>query len=405
MFGFWEQIKRLCKPNAAWVAMFCALCLTFVGIYAIDTTHAGKSDRQLLWLGISLCMMFFCCLPSPKTVSDWSVPIFWVVVLLLVFVLLPFVPESIVKPLKGARSRINFQFMKFQPSEIAKFTFVLALAWYFRYRKNYRELKGLLMPFAIMFLPVILILKQPDLGSAIIFGPAFLVVLLAAGCKLKHLITILLLGGVVMGLNVAVILYDPPHEYVDGKGKLPGWAHVMKGHQEKRIAAMLWAKRYQDREGFQQDRGIRLLSAGGIWGYETKERSAQLIKANALPEEHNDMIYCVIVNRWGLVGGLVVIGLNLVMTLSLLVVVARLRDPFMRLATVGMVAIFFGQAVIHIGVNVRLIPNTGITLPFVSYGGSSLMAGFMMMGLILNFASRRPGRLMRPSFEFDGDED
>ncbi|MFW6032260.1 MAG: FtsW/RodA/SpoVE family cell cycle protein [Phycisphaeraceae bacterium] len=126
-----------------------------------------------------------------------------------------------------------------------------------------------------------------------------------------------------------------------------------------------------------------------------------MLKYNYLPEAHNDMIFAVISARWGLAGAAAVLGMYLVLGSSFVLAAARSKDPFARLACVGFGAILFVQAAINIGVTLGLIPLTGITLPFISYGGSSLLSSFIMLGLMLNFASRRPAPLTRPSFEFD----
>ncbi|MEO1237461.1 MAG: FtsW/RodA/SpoVE family cell cycle protein, partial [Planctomycetota bacterium] len=121
-----------------------------------------------------------------------------------------------------------------------------------------------------------------------------------------------------------------------------------------------------------------------------------------LPEAHNDMIFAVIVNRWGMRGGIGVMLLYLVLIGSMFAVAATTRDPLGRLSCVGFAAIFLAQAVINIGMTLGVLPITGITLPLVSYGGSSLLFSFMMVGLTLNFASHRPAYVTRESFEFDG---
>jgi cell division protein FtsW (lipid II flippase) len=120
-----------------------------------------------------------------------------------------------------------------------------------------------------------------------------------------------------------------------------------------------------------------------------------------LPEAHNDMIFAVIVNRWGLVGALAIFALYMLIITSLVVIGGQSRDPFVRLATVGFAGLIFTQAAINIAVNVGLLPVTGITLPFMSYGGSSLVATYAMIGLAMNFAALRPAIISRLSFEFD----
>lgn len=396
-----RPIRDIARPHAGWWVLLLSLLLTIIGIAAIDTVDPGSADRQTRWLAISLVFMAICALPQPKLVGHMAYPMLVVSILLLVFVLLPFIPRSIVPVRNGARAWINLRLMMFQPSELAKISFVLALAWYLRYRSSYRTLRGLAVPFVIMFIPVGLILKEPDLGSALLFAPTLFVMLVAAGAKLRHMLSLVAVGMVVLSVNIAVIAYDPPHlERLGGQRRLPEALHILKPHQEARIAAMLYADRYQDREAYQQIVAKRLVAAGGFVGY-GKQRAGDVIRFNRLPFDHNDMIFAVIVNRWGLAGALVVIGLYTGLVISIGAVSLRCKEPFSRMACVGFAGLIFTQASINIGVNIGLVPVTGITLPFISYGGSSLLGMFIIVGLVMNFASRRPGLITRPSFEFD----
>lgn len=384
------QLRQLLRPHPGWYGVFAALMLTGIGIAAIGTVEPGFAGAQAQrWLPVALVVMGICVLPHPRVIGFATYPMLAVSLALLLFVLLPFIPRSIVPVINGARSWINLGLMNFQPSEVTKAAFVLALARYLRYRDNYRTLRGLLVPFLIMFVPVVLILKEPDLGTALLFAPTLFVVLVAAGAKLRHLFSLLAVGVVVIGANVAIIAFEAPQ-----------WMHVLKPHQEARIASMIHPEKHRNREGYQQQIAMTILGAGGVNGMGA-QRSHTILRFNHLPEDHNDMIFPVIVNRWGLVGAGVVLALYLVLIGSFILIAARSKDPFARLACVGFAGMIFTQATINIAMTVGLLPITGITLPFVSYGGSSLVATYAMLGLVLNFASRRPAMLSRPSFEFD----
>jgi len=304
----------------------------------------------------------------------------------------PFMPRSIVPVRNGARAWISLGSITLQPSEMAKVLFVLSMAWYLRYRRSYRTLRGLLVPFFIMFIPVILILKQPDLGTALLFAPALFVMLVAAGAKMRHLGLLLGLVVAMVGLNVAIVLWAPDS------------IQLLRPHQRARIESMVSLMRGDTRfiktTAYQQDKAMTLVSSGGLTGYGA-ERSETIVRFNSLPHAHNDMIFAVICNRWGAAGALGVLSLYFVLVGSILMVAGRSKDPLARLACVGFAGIIFTQVVINVGMNLGLVPITGITLPFISYGGSSLVTTFIMVGLTLNFASRRPAMLSRPSFEFD----
>ncbi len=395
-----KQLLDLLAPTPAWAAVVAAVLLALIGIAAINTSTRGEAmaQRQAQWLVIALIGMTACMLPRPGWLARAS---YWLLALvLLVLAVMPFLPRSIVPMINGARCWIEVGGRQLQPSELAKIAFILALAQYLRHRQNYRTLLGLLAPFAIMLLPVGLILRQPDLGMAVIFVPTLFAVLIAAGAKLRHLGALVGIGVLLVGVNVAVVAFDPPpvSPASESGRRLPAWAHPMKWHQEVRFAAMIYPQRYEQ-SGSQQDVAVRLVGAGGVMGY--GDRAETMVRFNRLPLGYNDMIYAVIVNRWGLAGGGVVLLLYLVIVISLLAVAGWTRTPFGRLAAVGFAGVVFSQAALNIGVSLGLAPVTGVTLPFVSYGGSSLLAMFCMLGLAVNFASSRRVEIATPSFEFD----
>jgi rod shape determining protein RodA len=392
MHDLTERLRDLFRLHPGWFALAAALALAAVGVTAMQENHADYAAAQTRWIVIGLVVMVFVVLPHPRWIGHWSFPLIAVTIGLLAFVVLPGVPRSLVPVRNGTTSWINFYFMMFQPSELAKIVFVLALAWYLRHRESYRTLRGLLIPFVIMFVPVVLILKEPDLGTAVLFPPALFAVLLAAGARLRHLGTLVGLGVLALTLNV-VAIYTLPDSF-----------QVLKPHQRLRIQAMISQMqgdtRYADNVGYQQDKAMTLIGSGRVSGYGAA-RSAEIVRFNRVPEDHNDMIYCVIVNRWGFVGGAGVLGLYGLMIVSLLAAAERSKDPFARLAIVGFAGLLMTQVAINVGMNIGLLPIIGITLPFVSYGGSSLVTAFIMVGLVLNFASRRPAIVNRPTFEFD----
>ncbi len=388
------RLTRLLQPHPGWLVLIAALALSVIGIAAIGTVAIPEATKMArFWLPVSLAVMAICAVPRPRWIGYASYPLFAAVLLILILMALPFMPRAIVPMRNGARAWISIgASITLQPSELIKVLFVLSMAWYLRYRSSYRTLRGLLVPFFIMFIPVALILKQPDLGTALLFAPTLFVMLVAAGAKLRHLGFLLGLVVLAVSVNVAIALWAPDN------------MQLLRPHQRARIVSMVSLAqgdtRYIKSTAYQQDKAMTLVSAGGLTGYGA-ERSATIIKFNRVPHVHNDMIFAVIANRWGVLGVLGVLALYLTLTSSFLLVAARSKDPLAQLSCVGFAGMIFTQVVINIGMNLGMLPITGITLPFISYGGSSLVATFIMVGLALNFASRRPAMLARPNFEFD----
>jgi len=376
--------------NAGLICIAAAALLSILGIMAISTAYVTPREpdyvaRQIIFLVIGVLSAVSVSFPHYARLRRYSYALLAAMLVLLIFVMIPAIPDFLVRPRNGARRWINVGITDFQPSEIAKIAFVFALANYLRLRKNYRRLTGLIVPFALTFVPMGLILIEPDLGTALLFLPTLFAMLIAAGAKLSHVALIIFLG-----CASAPMMYP-----------------FLKPHQKDRIEAMVKQlagdTSHHDDIGFQGDRAQTLVASGRITGA-GKEMATHLVRYNHLPEEHNDMIFAVIGARWGLFGGLSTIGLYLLFLGGGVLVAAMCREPFGRLVAVGFVTIIFAQMTINIGMTIGLLPITGMTLPFVSYGGSSLIANWLMAGVLLNIACRRPKPLEREPFEFDDDD-
>jgi cell division protein FtsW (lipid II flippase) len=375
--------------NVGWAAVAAAAALSMLGVVAIGTVERpGEADyalRHLIFLVVGIAGAAVAAAPHYRWAQRVSYLVMAAMLLLLVFVLVPWVPESIVSPRNGARRWINLGILDFQPSELAKIAFVVALASYLRFRSNYRRWAGLLPPFILALLPMGLILREPDLGTSLLFLPTLLCMLVAAGARMRHLLLIVALGA----------------------AAAPAMYPLLEPHQKDRLKAMFAQvtgdTRYDDSIGFQQTRAKTLCGAGGVVGT-GRSRAAALISHNRLPEDHNDMVFAVISCRWGLLGGLAVWGFFCALCASALLVAAQCKDPFGRLVPVGISAMLFSQMAINTGMTIGVLPITGMTLPFVSYGGSSLLSAWIMVGLLLNIAMRRARYLApREAFEFDDD--
>jgi len=374
---------RVMFSNVGWICVIAAFCLSIIGIAAIATTEGSYAIRQVFHLCLAVIGAMVMALPHYRWMQRLAIPLMLLALALLVFVLIPWVPQSIVRPRGGARRWIDLGITDFQPSEVAKIAYIITLATYLRTRQNYRSFLGLLIPLALSGIPMGLVLIEPNLGMTMLFLPTFFAMLIAAGAKIKHIVLI-----IVLGLSMAPISYP-----------------VLRDHQRDRIDALLAQvrgdPRHEDDIGYQGARAMTLVGAGGLFGV-GKQKAADLIEYNHLPEEHNDMVFAVVTCRWGMFGGLVVIGLFLLFFAGGLLTAAACKDPFGRLVAVGIVASMFSQMTINIGMTIGLLPITGLPLPFVSYGGSSMIATWLMVGVLLNIAMRRPQYMARRTFEFDG---
>ncbi len=377
--------------SVGWLCVATAAALSLLGVVAIGTVEPAPGEvdfarNHVLHLLLAVAACAAVAVPHYRAAQRASYPAMAAILLVLVFVLIPHVPESIVRVRNGARRWINLGVMDFQPSELAKIVYVLALASYLRFRDNYRRLAGLMLPMVLTFVPLGLVLVEPDLGTSLLFLPTLFAMLVAAGAKLRHLALVM-----VVGAALAPAMYP-----------------LLEDHQKNRIKAMaaqiVGDPRYENDIGFQAARAVTLAGAGG-WTGVGQDHAAALVRFNRLPEDHNDMIFAVIGCRWGMAGAGVVWCLYLALCLGGLKIASQCKDPFGRLVPVGITALFFSQMAINTGMSIGLLPITGLTLPFVSAGGSSLVTAWIMVGLLLNIALRHQRSVAPESFEFSDEEE
>lgn len=376
--------------TAMWVVVGAGLALSGIGIFAIDLASASgdtlstRTIRQIIYLFAGLLGGVTIAACPNGIVRRFGWPAMAVVTGLLVFLLLPGVPRWLVSPQNGARSWITLGSVNIQPSELAKVAFVVIVASHLRFGSSHRRFLGLLPLGLLAIVPVSLITLQPDLGTASLFIPALFAMLVAAGARLRHL-----------GVIVLIAALAAPASYP-----------LLHPHQKARLRGMVLALG-EGQQGaadinFQRYTAERIAGAGELGGL-SQEESRALVRYNALPEAHTDMVYAVIVNRFGLVGGLGVLALYACWITGALWISATCRDPFGRLAVVGCATFIAAQMTINIGMTIGLVPIIGITLPFVSFGGSSLVTVWVMTGLIVGVALRRGKPPYRPAFEYAHD--
>ena len=367
--SIWADTRH--DPNPEWPKHLVFIVVALVGLaafQAIDYRLLGRFSWGFYLL--SLVLIFYTVLGNHMTI--------------------PFA-----RPVNGASNWIRLGPASLQPSELMKVAFVMVLARYLRFRSNYRTLFGLLPPFALAIFPLALILKQPDRGTALVFIPALFAMLFVAGARMWHLLAI-----VGMGILFALLLWlsGPVKEGGSGLPILRDLPVFVKQYQRDRVYAMftndpaaMQATKYQT------ERAMIAIGSGGISG----KGIGQIPIGRGVPEGHNDMVFALIGEQFGFIGSAIVLAAYIVLFTAGIEIAAATREPFGRLVALGIVATMAGQAFINLMVVLRLMPVTGITLPFVSYGGSSLLASFMSAGLLLNIGQVRPLVMARESFEFE----
>lgn len=393
MNRLWQQLGIATN----WPVLVAVFVLSGVGILTIWATDPADGRKQLLFFGIALaCLAVFQAIDY-RRLGRLSWGFYILSIILICYTVLGSVigsdnPLPGVSRRNGAYNWIAFGTLTLQPAELMKIAFVMVLARYLRFRSSYRTLTGLLAPFALAIAPVVLILKQPDLGTAMVFIPALLAMLYVAGAKVRHIATIIGAG-----------LLMTPFAWLSGTD-VPVFRHlpsVIKTYQRERVYAM-----FNDdpqtlaRTGFQQHNAMIAFGSGGVGG----KGPGNIPVGRRVPEARNDMIFALIGEQFGFSGAAVVIIAYLVLFAAGVEIAAGTKEPFGRLIAIGVVAMLAGQTFLNLAVALKLFPVTGVTLPFISSGGSSLIASCMAAGLLLNIGQKRPIVLAPGYFEYDKDE-
>jgi rod shape determining protein RodA len=288
-----------------------------------------------------------------------------------------------------------------QPSELMKVAYMLGLAWYLRYRRNYRTFRGLLIPILMSAVPMALILTEPDLGTTLQTIPVLFVILFVAGARVRHLALVSLLGALAAPLawshlepyqrsRVSLVLMQSKEmrAKIVAQPETYGWLATPR-------QAMEWEKDI----GYQLVGSKAALGSGGVFGHGWGQGT--YVEYNFLPEKHNDFVFAIIGHQWGLLGCLFVLTCYGVITVVGLNIAYATAEPFARLLSVGVVTMVATQALLNIGENTGLLPITGMTLPFVSFGGSSLLTNFMAIALLISISQHRPYLLADKPFDYD----
>jgi len=358
-----------------WLVPTLAGALVAVGLSAMsrgdELAGAGAfALRQGVWSALAFAAMLAATVLSYRRLRSWSYPLYAVCIVLLAAVYF--------FPAKNYSHRwIPLGVADFQPSELAKLAYILTLAKYLMHGRNYRRLAGLLVPFVLTAIPVVMILREPDLGTSLLFFPVLYAMLFAAGARLRHLVPVALLG-------VAM---------------LPVLWSIMSAEQRSRVTAVFTQRDGGDAptgDGYHLHQSKQMLALGGPWGSELAGMPVSDSTAYRLPASRTDFIYCLVGERWGTWGGIVVLLLQAGLLGVCLIIAGSTQEPFGRLLCVGVAALNATQIIINTGMTVGLMPITGLTLPLLSYGGSSLLTTCASLGLVMNVG-------LRPDFEVRGE--
>ena len=363
-------VDRRLLPHLDWATIAALLALMAIGLAAIysakwDFVHerAGREFwTQLYAVGISLVVFSVCLVIDYRTLAQRSLFLYGALILLLLYV-------AFFGSIKnGSRRWIDFGPVNLQPSEFARIVVSLVLAAYFagvqRLGKSIRDIAIGAMFLAV---PLFLILKQPDLGTAATLVPVLAGMLFVGGLRMKWI-----------AIGVAVAILSSPI----------AWMYVMTPYQKGRVMTFLNPELDPRGDSYQQLQATITVGSGGLFG-KGFGKATQAGGYGFLPEAHNDFVFSGLAEEHGFLGVLVALGLYLFVLMRGLDAAKLAKDRLGALLVIGILSGFAFQEVYNITMSAGLAPVKGLTLPLMSYGGSSLMATLAGFGLILNVRMRR----------------
>jgi len=378
-----------------------------LAIYSSTFNHpaaGGNFQKQLIW-AITALVIFFITYSIPTNSFRYvSIPMYLFSILLLVGVLL------IGRKVSGAKSWFDVGPFGFQPSEIAKIGTILAMAAFLSRRNaDIDSFFDILIAIAIGMIPVALILLEPDLGTSIVFMGMILMVIFWKGISLFSLFVVLspafiavasLFGifyfiAAMVLVVVALILFKKDLFFSGsifalnlGAGFFTDYVYsALSPHQQKRIQSFIDPMADPLGSGYNAIQAKVAIGSGGLFGKGYMQGNQTQLQF--IPEQWTDFIYCVIGEEFGFIGSIIVVGLFLFLFIRLLRIASAAKDEFMSLVLVGIFSVYFIHFLVNIGMTLGILPVIGIPLPFVSYGGSSLLVNMFMLGIAANIYRTR----------------
>lgn len=345
--------QKLIAPIDGPLMVFTALLL-IVAMIAMGSASPERMTAQIINLAVALTVMRVVAQVPPQRLMHLALPIYVLGVLLLVAVAL-FGDIS-----KGARRWLNLGFMRIQPSELMKIAMPLMLAWYFHKHESLLRLREYAFAVILLLVPVALIARQPDLGTAILVLAAGFYVIFLAGLPWK----------VILGLAAAAAAAAPM-----------AWG-LLHDYQRQRILTLLDPEKDPLGKGFHIIQSTIAIGSGGVlgkgWGQGTQ---AQL---EFIPERHTDFIFAVYSEEFGLIGNIVLLILYSLLIGRGLQIALNAATPFTRLLAGAVTLIFFTYAFVNMGMVSGILPVVGVPLPLVSYGGTALVTLCLGIGILMS---------------------
>jgi len=398
MYNTINTIERPSRIDAIQLlAVLCLMVISVAFVYSATMFNTSTSGlawyhqtyfKQVIWFAVGSAAAFGACTLDYHALTRWSIVMYWVSIFFLIIVLIPGIGTVV----NGARRWISVPGFQFQPSEFAKLACILALAHFLsRPLDELRHPSNFLKALGLIALPLILIMKEPDLGSALVLLPTGIVMIYAAGTPRRYLVRMFVLGGTLGVLLVGDLLFAPPRFRIPVKEYqirrllvYAGRNYVSYFDPGADFSERRRLREEQLKDEYNVDQSLISVGSGGLLGKGWRQGQQNSLGFLPVLGKHNDFIFSVIAEEMGFVGSVVVLTLYSVILFTGIRIAGQARDRLGKLLAVGVVTLLFSHVFINIGMNIRIMPVTGVPLPLLSYGGSSVLGSLIAMGLLQN---------------------
>ena len=340
--------------------------ISIIGIFVVGSAQAAVQGKQIAGVVMGTCAMVVISLIDYKWVLNWYWPLYGLNIVLLLAV--RFFGEKV----NGATRWLNLGFVQFQPSDLTKIILILFFARFFMDREQQVNTKKTIIQAVALLLPsLILIYKQPNLSNTICIAVLFCIILYLAGLSYKFIGTVLAIAIPTAALFLSIVV-QPNQPF-------------LKQYQQNRILAWLEPEKYATDEAYQQINSVMAIGSGQLTGKGYNNNTTNYVKnGNFISEPQTDFIFAIIGEELGFVGCCVVIILLLLIVIECILIGVKAKDTAGRLICGGVATLIGVQTFINISVATQIFPNTGISLPFVSAGVTSIICFYMGIGFVLN---------------------
>lgn len=344
------------------------LVLSIIGILVVGSANESYQNKQIFGVVIGLVVMAIVSLIDYVWITNFYWILYGMSVFMLAIVLIPGIGVYV----NGARRWINLGFTNFQPSELAKILLIIFFAKFImKHKEDLSEKQTILKAVVLIAIPLALILKEPNLSTTICTATLFCFLMYVGGLSYRFIGTVLLITIPVAVIFLSIVV-QPNQKLLDN-------------YQQKRILAWLEPEKYASDEAYQQNNSVMAIGSGQLTGKGLNNNTTTSVKnGNFILEPQTDFIFAIVGEELGFVGCCLIIALLLLIVIDCILIGTHAQDTAGKVICCGVGSLIGIQTFINVAVATQIFPNTGIPLPFVSYGLTSLVSLYLGIGLVLN---------------------